>query len=537
VKNGVPAELVDAAKRSEIASAEYDRNSIDNLASTWSDALAARGRISPDDEINAIRSITVDDVNRVARKYLVPSAAVTAILLPKPSGKAVSSKGFGGGETTTSQPTKAVELPAWAQAKLAGVTVPASTLHPTDTRLPNGIRLIVQPETISDTVSVTGEIQHQDAYQTPPAQEGEGAVLAGLFSYGTTSLDRLAFQKALDDIAADEAAGTNFSLHVLRPDFDRGVQLLADDELHPALPAPDFAIVRTQTAQQLAGEQQSPGYFAQRAVAKAILPPGDPALREATPQTVAAVTLPAIKAYHASVYRPDMTTIVVIGNITPADARATVEKYFGDWKASGPRPKIALPPVPPNKKSAAVVPDASRVQDQTSLVETVPIDRTSPAYYPLELGDHVLGGGFYATRLYHDLRQVAGLVYNVNNVLVAGKTRATYQIEFGSDPQSVVKARQLIARDLHAMQTKNVSPAELEQAKAILLRQLPLAESSENEVAGSLASDASLGLPLDERHRAAQIYANLTAAQVRAAFAKYIRPAGFVQVVLGPQPS
>jgi zinc protease len=167
----------------------------------------------------------------------------------------------------------------------------------------------------------------------------------------------------------------------------------------------------------------------------------------------------------------------------------------------------------------------------------VGVTRQSPDYYALELGDHVLGGGFYATRLYHDLRQIAGLVYNVGNSLSAGKSRSSYTVSYGCDPPNVSKARRLITRDLHAMATTNVTPAELEQAKAILLRQLPLGEGSEDAVAGALAARSLAGLPLDEAHRAATIYAKLTAAQVRAAFAKYIRPSGFVQVVEGPNPS
>jgi zinc protease len=534
--NGVPADLVEAAKRNEIASAAYDRNSISDLAATWSQALADEGRTSPDDDVAAIRTVTVDAVNAVAKRYLQPGNAVTATLVPKPSGKPVASKGFGGGETLTSAPTKAVVLPAWAAAKLAQVDVPDSTLAPSDMTLPNGLRLIVQPETTSDTVTVVGRVDHQDALQTPPGKDGVGTVLDGLFEYGTTDLDRLGYQKALDDISAQVSAGTNFSLHVLSADFDRGVQLLADDELHPRLPADAFAVVQKQTAQTLAGQQQAPSYLAQRATLRALLPVGDPGLREPTPATVGGLTLDDVKAFHAAVYRPDMTTIVVTGNVTPAQARATIEKYFGGWTASGPKPVVDLPPVPANKAAASVVPDASRVQDDTTLVENVAVTRQSPDYYALELGDHVLGGGFYATRLYHDLRQVAGLVYFVDNRLSAGKTRSVYTVSFGSDPPNVSKARALVARDLHAMQTTDVSAAELQQAKAILLRQLPLAESSVDEVANALVGHASEGLPLDEGHRAAEIYAKLTAAQIRAAFAKYVRPDDFVQVVQGPNP-
>ncbi|GAC1450119.1 MAG: hypothetical protein PVSMB8_09220 [Vulcanimicrobiaceae bacterium] len=222
--SGVPAELVDAAKRAEAASAQYERNSITNLASTWSQAIADEGRNSPDDDVAAIAKVTVADVDRVAKKYLAANLAVTANLIPKPSGKAVSSKGFGGGETVTSAPTKPVVLPDWARTKLAKLEVAPSRLAPSDTTLPNGIRLIVQPESASDTVTVVGQIRHSDALQTPRGKEGAGTVLDGLFSYGTTSLDRLAYQKAHDDVAAQISAGPEFSLHVLAADIDRAPQ-------------------------------------------------------------------------------------------------------------------------------------------------------------------------------------------------------------------------------------------------------------------------------------------------------------------------
>jgi zinc protease len=95
----------------------------------------------------------------------------------------------------------------------------------------------------------------------------------------------------------------------------------------------------------------------------------------------------------------------------------------------------------------------------------------------------------------------------------------------------------MIERDLRAMQTTDVTPDELEQAKAILLRQLPLSEASEGAVANALASRSLAGLPLDEGYRSETIYAKLTAAQVRAAFAKYLHVPNFVQVVEGPNPS
>jgi zinc protease len=534
--NGVPAELVDAAKRREIAEVEFRRNSIPGLAAAWSEALAAEGRNSPDEDVEAMKRVTVADVNRIAKQYLADQNSITAQLKPTPSGAAVAAKGFGGDEQLTSAPTKPVELPAWAASRLLALEIPPAPSPSTDVTLSNGLRLIVKTDKTTPTITVVGEIRHEPQMQTPEGKEGAGDVLDDLFSYGTKSLDRLAFQKALDDIAARESAGYRFSLQVLEQDFSRGVQLLADNELNPALPEEAFKVVKQQTGQFVAGRMQSPGYRAGRALDAALLPAKDPVLRETTAQTISSVTLDDVKQYYAQTLRPDLTTIVVIGDITPAQARTTIEKWFGTWKASGAKPDVDLPRVPANSAAAANVPDPSQVQDSVNLTEMVGITRFDPDYYPLQLGNHVLGGGFYATRLYHDLRQVNGYVYNVDVRLNAMKTRALYTVTYGCDPENVTKARQLIIRDLIAMQKENVTPAELQQAKALLLRQMPLAESSEQSVAGGLLARAVIGLPLDEQATAAKQYYSLTADQVRAAFAKWIRADGFAQIVRGPAP-
>jgi zinc protease len=535
-QKGVPEDLVAAAIRSEVASAEFERNSIPGLANVWSSALAAEGRTSPDEDVEAIKRVTLADVNRVAKQYLVDDNSITATLKPVPTGQPVSGKGFGGAEQVTSPPTKPVELPAWAAGALAELKVPENSINVSDTKLPNGLRLIVKTDRTSPTVSVAGSVKHESDLETPAGQEGVSDLLDGLFSYGTKTLDRLAFQKALDDIAANESAGFGFSLDVLKEHFSRGVELLADNELHPALPAQAFAVVQSQTTQFVAGNLQSPGYRTSRALDLALLPANDPALREVTPATVGKITLDEVKQFYASTFRPDLTTIVVIGDVSPEEARQAIEKWFGDWKAAGPNPDTTLPPIPINKPSAVNVADSEAVQDSVVLAEQLNLNRFDPDYYPLQLGNHVLGGGFYATRLYHDLRQVAGYVYTVNVSLRASKTRASYSVDYGCNPENVSKARALIERDLDQMRTQDVSPAELQQAKAMLLRQIPLSESSESAVAGGLLGRAQIGLPLDEPIKAAKRYIELNAGDVKAAFSRQLRIGDFVQVVRGPAP-
>src|SRR6202041_1902837 len=243
-----------------------------------------------------------------------------------------------------------------------------------------------------------------------------------------------------------------------------------------------------------------------------------------------------VKKFHATTVRPDLTTIVVIGDVTSDEAKAVISKWFGEWKAEGPKPETTLPAIPVNKASAANVPDPQAVQDSVVLAQQLNLNRFDPDYYPLQLGNHVLGGGFYATRLYHDLRQVTGYVYNVDNTLSAHQTRASYTVTYACDPKNVANARALILRDLADMQANNVTPGELQQAKAMLLRQIPLAESGYDTVVEGLLRRAAIGLPLDEPLRAAGRYRDMTADQVRAAFAKWIRPQDFAQVARGPAP-
>jgi zinc protease len=319
-------------------------------------------------------------------------------------------------------------------------------------------------------------------------------------------------------------------------EFARGVELLADNVLHPALPADAFNTVKQQTAEFLAGEIKSPGYQAEHALKRGLLPIGDPGLREPLPQTVSALTLDDVRTHHQATFRPDLTTITIIGDIDPAEARSVIEKYFGGWSVQGATPDPTLPAVPKNMAKQFAIADPQTVQSSVTLAQEVGLTRFDADYYAIQVGNNVLGGGFYATRLYHDLRQVAGLVYNVDDDFTAGKTRSVYTVTYGSDPPNVQKARDLVIRDLRAMQTENVTPGELHQAKALLLRQMALQQSSEDAIATLLLARAQIGLPLDESRHMGQRYYDMTADDVRAAFARWIRPQDLVQVVRGPQP-
>ena len=533
---GVDPALVEAAKRKAIAGLEFEKNSVAGLASSWSYALAFQGLDSPAAMKAAIEAVTPQAVDALARASFDPDHAVTAILTPETSDKPVAAKGFGGAESFGASPDKPVQLPAWAARAFGELQLPRSTLAPVSYVLPNGLRLVVQPESISDTVELFGRVRTNPDLQAAPGQAGIADVLDALFPYGSTRRDRLQLRQALDAISASESAGSSFSLAVPAAHFEQGLALLADNELRPALPAEAFAIVQRQQSGFVAGEIESPDFLAQIGTARALLPAGDPALRHATPASIDALTLARVRQYYESTFRPDMTTIVIVGKVDPAQARAAIEREFGAWHASGPRPEVDYPAVPPNRPGQLQVPDASAVQDSVQMVQTIDVTRDDPVRFALNLGNQVLGGGFYASRLYRDLRDRSGLVYSVDTGFDFDKHRGTYSVSYGCDPAKAAAASAVVVRDLKQMQTEPISAADLLRAKSILLRQIPLSEASFGAIGGQLLTFASEGRPLDALSIAARHYLQLSAADVQQAYARHVRPEDFVTAVKGPAP-
>jgi zinc protease len=144
--------------------------------------------------------------------------------------------------------------------------------------------------------------------------------------------------------------------------------------------------------------------------------------------------------------------------VSPEEAKAVIEKYFGPWKATGPKPETVLLPVPPNKPSTTAVPDNSGIQHKVTLAETLGLNRSNPDYYALKLGNHGLGGAFYATRLYRNLREETGLVYYVSSSFEVGETRSLYTVSYGRDPRNVPRARVIADSNLKDVQTTLVTP-------------------------------------------------------------------------------
>ena len=532
VRDGLPADLIEAAKKKEIAEAQFKRNSISELAQEWSQALAVEGRTSPDDDVDAISAVTVADVNRVAARSLDDSTAVVAVLQRARYGGRQYQEG-GEGESFSRNPTARVLVPSWAAKVFTSLRPASSAVSPSDMTLANGLRLVVQHESVTPTVTLVGQIGTNPYIESPPGKDGVAQMLDELFAYGTTSRDQSAYQQAQDDISASVTGGSTFALSVSAANFDRGVELLADNLLHPALPESAFVAIQSQVVGVLGVAGDNPGISAYQLLVTSLFPPGDPVLRRPSVKSIRNLTLADVRGYYQRAFRPDVTTIAVIGDVSPEQARATIEKWFGGWQTSGPKPRTELPPVPLNKGRLAVL-QTTGLQDRVTAAETLALTRRNPDYYALQVGNYIYGHQSFAARLFRDLRIDRGLVYYVDGSFDVGRTRSTYRVTYACDPRNLMESESIVRRDLLAMQTSLVGAQELERAKAMLEREIPLAESSEDAIAHALVDRASSGLPLDEPQVAARRYLQVTAEDVRTAFAKWLSVGRLVEVVEGP---
>ena len=193
---GVPAELVEAAKRQRIGErrirAQLDPGARQRVVER------ARGR-GPGNSRRGYRGHQARHRRRrqpggEALSYAMQNS-ITAMLKPVPTGQPVATKGFGGAEQVTSAPTKPVQ-PAF----LGGCGLASSRFRPTTSRfrtcsLRTAFASSSSPIEPRPTVSVLGAVQHDFGLQTPTGQEGISDVLDALFSYGSETLDRLAFQQ------------------------------------------------------------------------------------------------------------------------------------------------------------------------------------------------------------------------------------------------------------------------------------------------------------------------------------------------------
>ena len=532
--HGVPASLVEAAKRREIARVQTAAANVETLAQTWSQTLAVEHR-TPADDVAAIARVTPAAVDAVVRAYLVPATATVAYAIPKSGGAsdtvAVAASDTNAKKTTTA----AVHLPIWATNALHHLALPKRTIAPTTFVLSNGLHVVVQPEHASPYVAVNGTIAHDAGLEEPADKTGVQSVVEALLPYGTTHYSRVAYQGELDAISATAVHGFTFTLGVPSANFARGMTLLADAELYPAFDAASFAIVKNARSADLAGDATNPDHLALVATANGLYPEDDPARRFATADGVKALSLADIKAAYARAFRPDLATISIVGDVSVARAKAIAERTFGGWRAAGARPDVVPHPVADNGAREEVVAATGRVQDTVILTQALALGIHDPDIAQLQIANTMLSGDFSSV-LIRDMRVTTGYVYSVGSALASGLLRSTFVVRYGCAPENFAKAQAVLERDLRRVASARPDGERLLRAKSRLLSDVALQTQSYDGLAARLTTNVGNGFPADRDFALARAELAATPDSVRTAVARWIRPSGFVRVIEGPAP-
>ena len=205
--------------------------------------------------------------------------------------------------------------------------------------LANGIRLIVVSVDVAPTVTVMASIRHEPDLESPPGKEGVGDVPTDqLFGYGSKTVTGSRIRKRWT-ISARRRAAARSSPCGCSSNNSRGAGTAADNELNPAFPADAFKVVRQQTAEFTQGNRQAPN-----------IAPGARSTWDFTRKAIRSCAKPRPKRWERSLSRPRPQ---LLRGRLPAgpdhsscdrsdamadEAKSTIEKWFGNWKASGAKP-------------------------------------------------------------------------------------------------------------------------------------------------------------------------------------------------------
>ena len=279
------------------------------------------------------------------------------------------------------------------------------------------------------------------------------------------------------------------------------------------------------------GRAASPDSRAQRALAAALYPAGDPARRFATPQTVGSVTLDDVKAYFSTTSAPTSTTIVVGRRRDAEQARAAVARWFGGWtRRRARRPTSSRRPSRNEPHAKVVIPATGRVQAEVTLAETVPLTYDEPRLSAAAAREHRAHRRFLRfDPVSRRARSPRLRVHDRTQSVSAWHNRHTFRVQLRRVSAERRRAQALIVADLTEMQRTPLAADRLIRAKALVLGELPVAERvvrRRRQRAADLRGDRPPAGHRPPTRRGVRGDRQ----SVRAAMAKWVRPHDFARV-------
>lgn len=502
--------------------------------------------------IPRIMAVTAEEVQTVAVKYLVRDSLTTGKFVPTAPGGGGNGAPAEGAVHRGMLPDESQGLslyrgsgpePAAKAAQESPARTAQSMVKPHRVVLDNGIVVIVQENRSNPTIAIAGNLK-AGSYFDPRGKNGVASLAAEVIGRGTGRRSALELAKEADFVGASlstsaSVESADFGAKSLSKDFPLMLDLLSDQLRNASFPQDQFERAKGETASQLEQSTESPRARAFRAFYGSVFPAGHPYHELTVEQAqveLQSITREDLVQFYSTYYRPDTMTIVIVGDVDANAAVEQVRKYFGDWKATRPAPKVDIPTVPTQKEPVKIeIPMADKSENAVILGYALGVKRSDPDFYAVRVMNQILGGaGALASLLGEEIREKQGLVYNVYSTFDASLGAGPWYASLGTGPKNVDQAVKSLRTEITRFRESGATRKQFDQAREFIVGVFPIALETNAGVARALLNAEFYDLGMDYLRDYASIYRSVTLEQVNAAARKYLHPESATLVVAGP---
>lgn len=542
-----PAEL-DEAKRELVTGTLRSREGVLGRAQELGYSLIlGNDPTAADRQLADIQAVTAEDVQRVARAYLGADKRVTLQYLnegEKPAGVPSEPRG-----PAVGAPIKLAELaPSGEPVKLApagertpipgpGPERPVPTPAVFEKTLANGLRVVVAPKRDVPLVSARLGLDVGSS-EDPETKAGVASFTAGLITEGTSRLSAPEVAQEIESLGAVVGASAGYDFTSVSANgpvdvFPQTVALMADLTRDPAFAQEELDRAQSQTLDGLRISLTEPSTIANFAVGRVLF--GGAAYGNAvggTPASVPRIKREDVVDFHRTHWRPSAARLVFSGDIEPEKAYALAERYFGDWKDAADAAEENEDPAGEAKPPRVLVVDLPSSGQAAVYAVARGIARTDPDFYPLAVGNTVLGAG-YSSRLNQEIRLKRGLSYGASSGLGTRAEAGLFAASTQTRNDAVPEVVDLMLTEIARISKEPVPKEELDVRSTALVGSFARALESVDGLGGQVANLANYGLPLDELKNYTPKVRAVMPAQIQDAFSRKLPAEKFSIVVVG----
>src|SRR5437016_5629947 len=411
---------------------------------------------------------------------------------------------------------------------------PVSFTQPKETKLDNGLRLIVAERPSLPLLAIELIIRSGSEADANDLA-GTASLTGSLLTKGTEKMSAPEIASAIESLGGtifSSAVSDNSSAGVLvmSNKAEPALTILADVVLRPSFKQEEIDRLRKQSLDGLRVALQQPGSVASYVIGRVVYGDGEYGhAAGGTPETLPAIQRANILKFYQTYYRPDNAALIFSGNVTLEKGKEYAEKFFGTWKANQgvPRPMSAATETWKPESVVVDMPEAG----QASVGVTKPaIKRDSPDYYSGLVANAALGNGF-ASRLNREIRIKRGLSYGARSSLDIRRDAGAFIASAQTKNESAAEVASLLQAELKRMETDPVQGNELKSRQALLTGNYARSLETDLGFASQVASLAVFNLPLETLDKFIPSVNAVTTKQVTAFACKCLGPPATLVIV------